>query len=304
MSRQFTAVDLSRLPSPDVVEALDFETILSEWRNKLREIDPDNFGDEFNETDPAFKILLVGAYRELILRQRVNDAARGVMLAHATGADLDNILAREPYNIERQLIDPGDPDAIPPIDPIWESDADFRLRGQLAPEAYSTAGPEGAYIFHALSANAQVLDASVDSPAPGQVVVTILARDGDGTPSPQLLAAVETALANNRNTRPLTDEVLVQAASVVTYSVEAELILYDGPDEAVVLEAALERLTAYEERMHRLGLDVSLSGIDGALHCEGVMRVNRISPLENLLIEKHQVSWCIGNSVTIGGRDA
>lgn len=304
MSRQFTAVDLSRLPSPDVVEQLDFETILGEWRKRLREIDPDNFGDEFNETDPAFKILLVGAYRELILRQRVNDAARGVMLAHATGADLDNILAREPYNIERQLIDPGDPDAIPPIDPIWESDADFRLRGQLAPEAYSTAGPEGAYIFHARSASADVLDASVSSPLPGQVVVTVLSRAGDGTPSPAVLSAVEAALAGNRNTRPLTDEVIVQAATVVSYTVEAELILYEGPDETVVLETALARLTAYQERMHRLGMDVSLSGIDGALHCEGVMRVNRITPTENLIIAPHQASWCIGNSVTIGGRDA
>ncbi len=31
------------------------------------------------------------AYREVIWRQRVNEAARAVMLAYATGADLDQI---------------------------------------------------------------------------------------------------------------------------------------------------------------------------------------------------------------------
>lgn len=301
MSRQFTAVDLSRLPSPDVIEALDFETILGEWRAKLRELDPDLFGDDFNETDPAFKILLVGAYRELNLRQRVNDAARAVMLAHAKGADLDNILAREPYNIERQLIDPGDPDAIPPIDPIWESDDDFRRRGQLAPEAYSTAGSEGAYIFHALSADPQVLDAYPDSPEPGQARLTILSRQGNGVPSEVLLAKVEAALTQ-KIVRPFTDEVIVQAAGIVEYEIQAELTLFDGPSEEVVLEEAQRRVEAYRDRVHRLGLDVAVSGIDGALHCEGVMKVRRLLPTADIEITGQQASYCTGITITVVGR--
>ena len=62
-----------------------------------------------------------------------------------------------------------------------ESDPDFRRRIQLAPEGFSVAGPEGAYIFHALSADPGVLDACATSPSPGEVVVTVLARAGDGT---------------------------------------------------------------------------------------------------------------------------
>ena len=34
----FTAVDLSRLPAPAVVEPLDFETILSDMVNDLRDL--------------------------------------------------------------------------------------------------------------------------------------------------------------------------------------------------------------------------------------------------------------------------
>ena len=74
-----------------------------------------------------------------------------------------------------------------------ESDADFRRRIILAPEGYSVAGPEGAYIFHALSADPDVLDASATSPTPGEVVVTVLSRTGDGTAPPELLATVEAA---------------------------------------------------------------------------------------------------------------
>ena len=51
-------------------------------------------------------------------------------------------------------------------------------------EGFSTAGPDGAYLFHSLSAHGQVLDASVYSPTPGYVVVSVLSRDGDGTAAP------------------------------------------------------------------------------------------------------------------------
>src|SRR3546814_9711108 len=46
------------------------------------------------------------------------------------------------------------------IPAVMESDSDLRRRLVLAPEGYSVAGPEGAYIFHALSAHPDVLDAS------------------------------------------------------------------------------------------------------------------------------------------------
>ena len=44
----------------------------------------------------------------------------------------------------------------------------------------SVAGPTGAYEFHALSADGDVKDAAATSPAPGEVVVTVLSRTGDG----------------------------------------------------------------------------------------------------------------------------
>jgi phage-related baseplate assembly protein len=100
--------------------------------------------DALVPSDPAFKILEVAAYREMLIRQRVNDAAKAVMLAYAQRGDLDQLGAL--LAVERLILDPGNLDA--GIPPTMESDEDFRRRIQLSPEGFSVAGPEGAYVFH------------------------------------------------------------------------------------------------------------------------------------------------------------
>ena len=86
----FTAVNLSRLPAPQVVEALDYETILADLIASQRLLLPDF---QPLESEPATKLLQIVAYREILLRQRINDAARAVMPAYAMGSDLDNLAA-------------------------------------------------------------------------------------------------------------------------------------------------------------------------------------------------------------------
>jgi phage-related baseplate assembly protein len=129
----YTAVDLSQLPFPDAVETLDYETILAEmlddFHTRMTAIEPTFV--PLVEGDPAYKVLEVAAYRELVIRQRVNDAIKAVCLAYAAGADLDQIGAR--FNVERLLIQAGDPDAVPPTDDVYESHADYRRRIQLSP---------------------------------------------------------------------------------------------------------------------------------------------------------------------------
>jgi phage-related baseplate assembly protein len=88
-------IDLSKLPPPQLIEELDYERILVEMRSKLRDILPEWTGWEL-ESDPANKVLEVAAYREMLLRQRINEAARGVMVAFAGGSDLDHLAAFYP----------------------------------------------------------------------------------------------------------------------------------------------------------------------------------------------------------------
>lgn len=88
-------IDLSKLPAPQLIEELDYEAILNEMRKKLRELLPEWTGYEL-ESDPANKVLEVAAYREMLLRQRVNEAVRGVLIAFAQGSDLDQLAAFYP----------------------------------------------------------------------------------------------------------------------------------------------------------------------------------------------------------------
>ncbi|MGO4222133.1 baseplate J/gp47 family protein [Lysobacter sp. TAF61] len=292
----FTAVDLSRLPAPAVVELISYEAILAAMLADLRARDPQFTA--LTESDPAYKVLQVCAFREMLVRQRCNEAARAVMLAYAIGSDLDHLGVL--LGVTRLELEPGDP--LNSIPPTMESDTEFRRRIQLAPEGYSVAGPEGAYIFHALSADPDVLDASATSPTPGEVVVTVLSRDGNGAPSAPLVAKVAAALADD-SVRPLTDHVTVQGATIVPYAVQATVYTYAGPDSALVLAESLKRLEAYIEASHRLGRDVPLSGIFSVLHSEGVQRVELHSPLADIVISRTQASHCTEITITPGGVD-
>lgn len=294
------AIDLSQLPAPTIIEALDYETILADMRAQLLALSP-NLADAVGlESEPLVKLLQVCAYRELILRQRVNEAAKGVMLSFAEKEDLDQLAAN--YEVERHLLDPGDPNAIPPVPPTWESDESLRRRVQLSFEGFSTAGPSGAYVFHALAADARVEDASVVSPNPGEVLVSVLSREGDGTAPADLLAAVDAKL-NADSIRPLTDQVTVQSATIVPYAIDATITLYPGPDEAVVLQAAIDAAEAYVARNRRIGRDVTLSGIYAALHQEGVQNVELTTPAATIAIADTEAAHCTGITVTVGGRD-
>jgi Phage-related baseplate assembly protein len=290
----FTAVDLSRLPAPSVIETVSFEQILEEMLADLIARDP-SFS-ALVESDPVYAVLQVAAYREMLLRQRVNDAGRAVMLAYARDGDLDNLGAL--LGVTRLLISPAVPEKA--IAAVYELDDDYRRRITLAPEGFSVAGPEGAYIYHALSADPDVLDASASSPTPGQVVVTVLSRTGDGT-APQALLDKVLAAVSADDRRPLTDEVTAQSADIAEFAVEATIYYYAGPDSSVVLANARASLDAYLASCHRLGLDVTISGLYGAMHVAGVQRVELASPTAALVVDRTQATYCTGVVIHDGG---
>jgi phage-related baseplate assembly protein len=289
-----SGIDLSRLPAPNVIEPLDFETILAEQLADLEERDTAFVG--LQESDPAMKVLQVTAYRELKVRQRINEAARAVMLAYAMDADLDHLGAL--MDVPRLQIWPADPDKGTAA--VMEENEDYRRRIQLAPQGLSVAGPEGAYIFHALSSDGRVRNATATSPSPGHVVVTILSHEGDGTPSQELLDIVAAHLAQD-GIRPLTDYVLVQAAQITRYQVQATLYSFSGPDSTVVVAEAQKRMRLYAKDAHQLGRVPTHSGIEAALHVPGVERVTLITPTIDPDISKLRAHYCDDIAIIYGG---
>lgn len=288
-SDSFAGVDLSRLPAPDVVEALDFETIYAEAVTQFQGLFPDF--DATVESDPVVKLIQLFCYREIILRQRVNDAARAVMVAYAKGADLDALAAL--FRVERFILTPADP--YNNIPAVYETDDDLRRRMVLAPEGYSVAGPEGAYIYHALSANSDVLDASATSPSPGVVVVSVLSRTGNGAAPQATLDAV--AAKMNDGIRPLTDFVTVQSAAIFAFDIDATMYFFSGPDRSVVMAAAQARLADHLATARKLGRDITRAGIIAALHAEGVQNVVLNNPGADVVLTRQQAQYC--NSITI-----
>lgn len=298
-----TPIDLSQLPVPDIVEVIDYETLLAGRKARLVSLYPVDDQAEVAatlelESEPMVKLLQENAYREVVLRQRVNDAARAVMLAYAGGADLEQLAAF--FELERLTITPADP--ANNIAAVKESDTDLRYRTQLAPRSLSVAGPEGAYVAHARNADGRVLDASASSPSPCQVLVTVLSRAGDGSvqDSDGILAAVRTALSKD-DVRPLTDEVIVQGAQITRYAVDATLIFFAGPDRSVVLAQAQKAVKKYTDDMHRLGMEITRDGVYAAARQPGVQKVILRSPAANIPSTKQQAPYCTNISVLDGG---
>ncbi|HVI51507.1 MAG TPA: baseplate J/gp47 family protein [Candidatus Sulfotelmatobacter sp.] len=293
-----SVIDLSSLPAPNVIEAIDYETILAarkaEMKTALADVLPDWNPDL--ESDSIVKLLEESAYRETILRQRVNDAALATMLAYAVGEDLDQIGAR--YNVKRLVVTPADATTVPPTAAVMETDDRFRSRIQMAFEGFSTAGPVGAYTFHALSTSAKVKDCSVTSPTPGDVLLTVLSTEGDGTPDAALLDTVLAGLDDD-DKRPLNDTVLAGAADVLHYHISAVLVMPEGPDNDTVLAAAQKAVKTYADKCHALEATVARSGIDGALHQAGVTRVILTDPPEDIMPTKLQAAYCTGIDVTV-----
>lgn len=298
-------IDLSQFPPPDVVESLEFEMLFTERKTALIAAMPEEQRDTIArtltlESEPLTKLLQENCYRELILRQRINEAARASMVAFATGADLDQLGANN--NVKRLILSAGDENAIPPIPPVYESDADFRVRIPSAFEALSVAGPIGSYEHHARSADGRVADTSVISPAPAYVTVTILSREGDGTAPADLIEKVNMAL-NDEDVRPVADRVTVQSATIVNYEIDAVLYCYPAPEYEPITEAAEAQLKRYTTQQHRLGRDIVLSAIYAALHVQGVQRVELKKPIADIKLDKTQASFCTEITVTLGGSD-
>lgn len=274
---RFGEIDLSALPAPDIVDALDYEAIyqevLADFQGLMALASED--WNALLESDPVVKVLELAAFRELLLRQRINDAARATMLAYAVGADLDHAAAN--LLITRQ---------------VGEPDARFRRRAQLANEGYTTAGSVGAYEFHTLAASLQVADVGVWSPVPGTTRLGILADTPSAIPSDSLLDTVRGYLAPSYR-RPLCEVVNVQAAEILSYNVQADIFCPGGPSAAPIIDSVNAALAAYAADAFRVAgenreVAIWTDAIIAALRQPGVIHVVLHSPLSDLVPDAGQ----------------
>ncbi len=183
---------------------------------------------------------------------------------------------------------------------IEKNDA-YRERIRLAPESFSTAGPGGAYEYHAKKASALIVDVSVISPDPGEVEIRPLLSGGE-IPGQEILDAV-TATCNDKSVRPLTDLVSVLAPTVVSYDVDATYwIDSDNSTVAATIQAAVEQAVAdwVLWQKSKLGRDINPSELNRRMVNAGAKRVLITSPVYTSLL-KSQVAVVDTVAAAFGG---
>lgn len=319
---------IANLPEPALIEELNYETILRELVQDFTSRHPSYTA--LLESDPAIKLLQVFAYRELILRQRVNDAFKATLLAFARTGDLDNLAAF--YGVERQTAEPDD---------------DLRNRTIERIKGSSTAGGAAWYRYQTLTADERVVDALVTSPDAGQVRVAILSNEGpaikaasgsdldalgttygvtrdvlaneqdtafrarvlqaalggrgDGAASSQLLSLVD-AKVQADDVRVITDTVQVVSATIVQVNVVANVYLY--PDQPAAILAGLEQSirTAFAAE-GGLGWDLTPSWLISRLHVQGVQRVELVSPASTAVADSTTAVALGSITINLAGYD-
>lgn len=255
-------MNLEDLSTPEVIETLSFEEILAAMKAKLIEIDSEF--SAYLESDPMVKLLEVVAYRELLLRARINDAASANLLAFATGSNLDNLAAF--YGLKRLE---------------GETDEELRNRVKLKIEGWSSAGSKAAYKFHAMSSDPRVKEANASSPEPGLVKISILSKENNGVVSDDLLQAVNDYIQRD-DIRVLTDTVEVVACELLDIDVVAKITLMSStPPE--FLKTIKDTFKSAFEKNVGMGVSFSRAWIISNLFLDGVKDVQLLSPAADVV---------------------
>lgn len=306
-TNSYNAINLAGLPLPNVLEPIDFELEVNRIRAELSA----KFADDHPiqaalslESEPINKIIEVLAYRYVLKISEINRKARSLMLAFATGSDLDHIGVTY-YRLERKLLQAEDKTAIPPKPAIYESDDDYRYRLALSVEAITRAGSAGSYEFHALSASSEVYSVAVHSPAPTEVDVYLVGKiEGDVLEqsgktvgvSQKAVDDVYKALVAD-DVRPLTDLVRVRSATSKAFSIDAVVYVNKSISSPVVLNNALAVLRQYLIDSFKPATRIATSRIIGALDVAGVSRIELNEPTSDVLVGIGEVAHCTSYNI-------
>lgn len=289
------AIDLSSLPTPQVIEEVSYEAIVARKKAKFQELweavraanptlNLPAYDISMLETDPVVIVIEADAYDEMLLRARVNDAVRSNLLAYATGANLDNLAAD--HGVTRLT---------------GESDQALRERIVLRDQGSSSAGPEEWYEYHARSASVLVKDVSVYRGGTGpEITVAVLATNNGGVPDQSLLDAVY-AVVNSPSIRVVNDVISVIPATGTTFNVVAQIwLLPDTP--SLVFEGLEASLRAAFTAEGGIGFDINVSWLISKLMVSGVSKVVVGSPVTDIVISGNMAATLDQVTLTYAGR--
>ena len=160
-----------------------------------------------------------------------------------------------------------------------ESDDDLAERIYLAPGAYSTAGPEDGYLFHAKQFNPSIGDVvATSNQAAGTVDIVFIMSDGK-TPGTEMINGLKEYL-NGKTRRPMTDLVNVSAPAEVTYTVDLTYYINrsDSARAVAIQEAVQTAVADYLTWQRTIGRDINPSKLVALVMAAGAKRVTVTAP--------------------------
>ena len=183
-----------------------------------------------------------------------------------------------------------------------DSDADLAERVFLAPGAYSTAGPEDGYIYHAKAYSPAVGDvvATSDQEA-GTVDIVFIMADGS-TPGEEMIEGME-GYMRSKDIRPMSDLVRIAAPEEVQYTINLTYYINRSDSaKAVTIQAAVaQAVEDYKTWQRAIGRDVNPSQLTHMVMEAGAKRVTVTAPAYTV-VGKTKVSALQGAAVvTYGG---
>lgn len=159
------------------------------------------------------------------------------------------------------------------------NDDEFYNLLMTSTDAWSCAGPVGAYKYFAKSVSSDIVDVVVNTPNPGEV--NIYALMSDGSMASSAVKNLISAACNDDEVRPLTDTVSVEDPSTVAYDITLTYYMSTESEKSST-EITEDVNTAIDEyklwQSGRLGRDINPSRLIQMIVEAGAKRVVLTSP--------------------------
>lgn len=182
-----------------------------------------------------------------------------------------------------------------------ESDDNYRERIRQAPESFSNAGSEGAYIFFTKQVSSLISDVMVTSENPGEVDVYPLLTNGELPGAEMLENILEYLSAKNR--RPLTDNVFVKCPTTENYEINLRYVIAESDAGNVSgitakVDAAVEDFILWQRST--LGRDINVTELYYRVRAAGAKRAEIILP-SFTVIPDNAIAVCSAKIIQYAG---
>jgi phage-related baseplate assembly protein len=298
LSERISVLVPANLQPMVVLEKINVEQILADRMARLKALwakyDPPmaaQYDVENLEFDPIKINQEACSYFELMLRDRVNQAARAITLAYAISTDLDAIASRYPGGVPRLE---------------GESDDRYRRRIWLSPNTLSPHGTAEAYEFWALTASPEFRDVTamrmvMHDYYPTILITCLMEPPADPEPTQEILVRTR-AYIHDLSRQGLTDVISVNPPKVKHINYKIAVWLYPGAMPDQTLEKMKDRVFKLIDNQYWLGHDHSLMAINAACALQGVHHVDILEPTDDVFVGPDWVIKVDNVSVLIAGR--